>query len=113
MTELHDDNKPDHISHKTWIMGCRLFIKRWFELTLVALDKDLRRIDDLDAFQQLYLRGKWAREIDLLMHIHKTLQRYETDRGKLELVAQEFGEQLGLPSGSMPIDVQQRLEWYK
>ena len=43
------------------------------------------------------------------------MKKYETPRGKLELIAQLFGDQIGMVSQGrkIPVDVEARLEWYK
>src|SRR5271166_1014923 len=44
---------------------------------------------------------------------YSVMQKYDTPAGQLDLVAQQFGDQLGLPAQSFTADIASRLEWYK
>ena len=91
----------------------RLFVKRWFELMLERCDRDIARLGELDLFDQLALRARWEKEIELLLAANSSMEKYDSEKGKVELIAQMFGDQLGLPAQSLPLDIEQRLDWYK
>ena len=59
------------------------------------------------------LRARWEKEIELLLAANSSMEKYDSERGKVELIAQMFGDQLGLPAQSLPRDIEQRLDWYK
>ena len=91
----------------------RTFVKRWFELMLERCDQDIARLDKIELFNQLVLRARWEKEIDLLLAAYSCMEKYDSDRGKIELLTKTFGDQLGLPGQSLPADIEQRLDWYK
>jgi very-short-patch-repair endonuclease len=91
----------------------RAFAKRWFELMLDRCDRDIAKLGELDVYEQLALRARWEKEIDLLLAAYSSMKKYDTERGKFELFAQVFGDQFGLPAQTLPIDIEQRLDWYK
>jgi very-short-patch-repair endonuclease len=91
----------------------RTFVKKWFELTLQRCDQDIARLAALDDWDQLALRARWEKEIDLLLAAFSSMQKYDSEEGKFELIAQVFGDQLGFSAQSMPTDINQRLDWYK
>jgi very-short-patch-repair endonuclease len=91
----------------------RAFVKKWFELMLERCDKDIAQLAALDDLDQLVLRARWEKEIDLLLAAHSSMNKYDSQEGKIELLTQVFGDQLGFPAQSMPADVNQRLDWYK
>ena len=41
------------------------------------------------------------------------MKRFDTPDGKLELVWSIFGDQIDLPTSTIPINIADRLEWYK
>jgi very-short-patch-repair endonuclease len=91
----------------------RAFIEKWFELMLKEINKDLAKVKDVELFDQLVLRAKWMKQVDLLLAGHDSMKKYNTPEGELELLAQAFGDQLGLPAQSFPADIDGRLGWYK
>jgi very-short-patch-repair endonuclease len=76
-------------------------------------DQDIARLDELELYDQLVVRAKWMKEVDLLLAAHSSMQKYEDKRGQLELITQAFGDQIGLPGQSLPANIEQRLDWYK
>jgi very-short-patch-repair endonuclease len=89
------------------------FLKLWTKFILEEMERDISRAEALDVFEQVYLRAKWAKQIDLTINASDALKRYETPLGKLDLIAQKFGDQLGFPAQSLALDIDQRLVWYK
>jgi very-short-patch-repair endonuclease len=89
------------------------FLKKWIDFTLEEMERDASRAEALDVFEQVYLRAKWSKRIDMSVATSDAMKRYETPSGKLDLIAQKFGEQLGLPAQSLVMDIDQRLAWYK
>jgi hypothetical protein len=47
------------------------------------------------------------------MDAYQSLDKYKTETGKWDLLIQTFGDQLQVPAHSLPLDVKQRLDWYK
>jgi len=92
---------------------CATFLKRWTELVVDEMERDCSRLDALDLLDQLYLRAKWEKQIDLILSARSAMERYETPLGNLDLIAQIFGDQLGLPAQTLAMDIDQRLAWYK
>jgi very-short-patch-repair endonuclease len=90
-----------------------MFIERWFQLMLERCDQDIAGLEELDFFDQLALRAKWSKETDLLCATLTAMQKYDSEAGKIELIMQVFGDQLGLPAESIPADIEQRIDWYK
>jgi very-short-patch-repair endonuclease len=95
------------------IMLQRTFIEKWFELMLKEIDADVAKLPQLELIDQLALRAKWMKYTDLIMEAHSSLDKYTTKNGKWDLLIQTFGDQLQLPAHSLPLDVKQRLDWYK
>lgn len=116
MTEHNADTSEDFeggLTHEHAIMFHRAFIAKFFELLLKEIDDDLAKLPGLELFDQIALRAKWTKGIDLMGAAWNALDKYETDEGKLDLVAQVFGDQLQLPAHSLALDIKQRLDWYK
>jgi very-short-patch-repair endonuclease len=101
------------LSNHTALQLYRAFVKKWFELILERCDRDIARLPALGDLDQLALRARWEKEIDLLLAAHSSMEKYDSEAGKIELIAQVFGDQFGLPAHSMPADIHQRLDWYK
>jgi very-short-patch-repair endonuclease len=101
----------------------RALIEKWFQLMLGELDRDRAELIAIEqheaeksgeeALRELVIRAKWAKQVDLLMAGYDSIKKYETPAGELELVAQRFGDQIGLPAQSMPANIEDRLQWYK
>lgn len=98
MTEPPPDDDDFHaLTAQQAMTRCRAALKRLGELTVEEIDRDLARIDEVDQFEQLVLRARWMKEVDLWSAVQRSLKKYETPVGRYELVA----------------DVEGRLEWYK
>ena len=78
----------------------RAALKRLGELAIEEIDHDLARVEGLDYFQQLVLRTKWMKEVELWSAVRSSMTKYETPVGKQEL-------------GVDGSDVDGRLERYK
>lgn len=117
-----DDDTPG-LSAEQATRVYRAMIEKWFELMLQDLDRDRAELDAIEqheaekageeALRELVVRAKWAKRIDLLVAGHDSMKKYETKAGELELVAQRFGDQIGLPAQSTPANIEDRLQWYK
>ncbi len=109
-------NFPDkNISRENqgWLEVYRALIKKWAELVIQELDRDRDRIPTVDILEQLYYRSKWEKHVEVMMCSSRIVERYKGDREKLELIAWMFGDSLGIPGSSIPVDIERRLEWYK
>jgi very-short-patch-repair endonuclease len=104
---------PDNVALDIY----RALIKRYFELTLDEIDKDIASAATMvtgPSLESLTARAKWWKKIDLMMETDRLFDsRYSNPRGELRLVEEVFGEQLGLAPTLLPDDVEKRLEWYK
>jgi very-short-patch-repair endonuclease len=92
---------------------CAAFLNRCNEFMLEEMERDCSRSESLSVFEQVYLRAKWSKLVDMSMATYNAMKRYETPSGKLDLIVQKFGDQLGLPAQSLAMDIDQRLAWYK
>jgi len=88
-------------------------VKRWSELTRDEIQKDLVRFDSLDEFDQAYLRAFWIRHNNLLLKIHEIHAKTDDIDEQMRLILEEFGEQMGVPSTELKVDVKARLDWLK
>jgi very-short-patch-repair endonuclease len=91
----------------------RLFIEKWFELTLERIDRNIAEAESKRIFEQAFLRAYWSKYVDLLIAIQNALEKYSSPDGKYELVAQIFGDQMGSPASEIVPDIATRLEWFK
>lgn len=78
----------------------RAALKRLGELAVEEIDHDLARVEGLDYFQQMVLRTKWMKEVELWSAVRSSMTRYATAVGEQEL-------------GVDGSDVDGRLERYK
>lgn len=101
------------LTNKEVLQLADALIKRWAELTREELERDIARFDSLDNFDQFYLRGYWMRQNELLLKIHKIHLRTENLEDQIRLIEEEFGEQLGIPSTELKVDVKARLDSLK
>jgi very-short-patch-repair endonuclease len=88
-------------------------IKRWTELLLEELARDIAKLNTLDVLNQAFIRAKWSKHADLIMATSDAMEKYNTLAGRLDLLAQVYGDQLGLPAHSLQGDIAARLDWYK
>jgi very-short-patch-repair endonuclease len=91
----------------------RLFIEKWCGFMLKEIDDDLAKLPGLPLIDQLTLRARWLKYRNLIMDAYQSLDKYKTETGKWDLLIQTFGDQLQVPAHSLPLDVKQRLDWYK
>jgi very-short-patch-repair endonuclease len=99
--------------NRGWLDVYRSVIKKWAELTIEELDKDRERISTVDILEQLYYRSKWEKHLDVMMSTNRIMQRYRSESEKIELIAWMFGDSLGIPGSSIPLDIERRLDWYR
>jgi very-short-patch-repair endonuclease len=99
--------------NRGWLEVYRSLIQKWAELAIEELDKDRDRIPTVDILEQLYFRSKWEKYVDVIMSTNKIMERYRSEREKIELIAWMFGDSLGIPGSSIPLDVERRLDWYR
>ena len=99
--------------NQRWLDSYRAVIEKWLEFAIDELDQDRARVPTVDILEQLYYRAKWEKYVDVMMSTNTVLKRYEGEREKLELVAWMFGDSLGIPGSSIPVDIERRLYWYK
>jgi very-short-patch-repair endonuclease len=88
-------------------------VKRWVELVRADIQKDIAHFDSSDIFDQAYVYAYWKRHGDLLLKIHKVHARSTDPDEMYNLIMQELGDQMGVPSTQLKLDVQARLDWLK
>jgi very-short-patch-repair endonuclease len=96
-----------------WLQVYRSVIQKWAELAIEELDKDRERVPTVDILEQLYYRSKWEKYVDVMMSTNRIMKRYQGEREKIELIAWMFGDSLGIPGSSIPVDIERRLDWYR
>jgi len=96
-----------------WLQVYRSVIQKWVELAIEELDKDRERVPTVDILEQLYYRSKWEKYVDVMMSTNRVMKRYEGEREKIELIAWMFGDSLGIPGSSIPMNIERRLDWYR
>ena len=85
----------------------------WVNFKLKDFAKDEERLNELRVWDEVVIRARWSKFIDLIFAVDNAMKRYDTTEGELDLISQVFGEQLGLPAATMAADLKTRLEWYK
>jgi very-short-patch-repair endonuclease len=102
---------------KTALAIYHALLKRYFELTLESMEKDMAIASDFDdgpSLESLTARAKWWKKIDLIFETDKLFdRRYSGPKGELQLVQEIFGEQLGIDPLLLADDIEKRLDWYK
>jgi very-short-patch-repair endonuclease len=96
-----------------WLAVYRSAIQKWTELVIEELDKDRERIPTVDILEQLYYRSKWEKHVDVMTSTNRIMKRYQSEREKIELIAWMFGDSLGIPGSSIPLNIERRLDWYQ
>jgi very-short-patch-repair endonuclease len=92
---------------------CATMLTKWSELIVKEMRDDIARMATLEIYEQTYLRAKWLKTIDMILSAKDAVDKYDTPEGKLDLIAQQFGEQLGMPAQSLAGDIKRRMDWYK
>jgi very-short-patch-repair endonuclease len=92
---------------------CDALVRRWSELKREDIQKDIAKYDAGDVFDQAYLRAFWYRHNDLLLKLHKVHPKSEDPDEQMKLILEEMGDQMGVPSTDLKVDVQARLDWLK
>jgi very-short-patch-repair endonuclease len=100
-------------SNEQMISLCATMLTKWSELVVKEMRDDIARVDGMDIYEQTYLRAKWLKTIDLILAAKDAIGKYDTPEGKLDLIIQQFGDQLGMPAHSLAGDVKRRMDWYK
>jgi very-short-patch-repair endonuclease len=101
-------------SNEDMIGLCASMLAKWSELIVKEMHDDIARISGIeDIFEQAYLRAKWLKTIDMILAAKDAVDKYDTPEGKLDLIAQQFGDQLGMPAQSLAGDIKRRMDWYK
>ncbi len=99
------------LTNKEYLEVAKAAITRWAELTCDEIDRE--QLDKLDSWDQLYIRALWQKRLDVLLKITKYIQKKEDERSKYDLIAEIFGDQLGLLNEGLQSSIQSRLQWMK
>jgi hypothetical protein len=85
MTERQPSKQA--LSHEAFLELCGLVIgKHWPRVTMNDLEKDKARLGSLDPFEQLVVRARWEKFVDLLLGLYQALEKYNSESGKLDLI---------------------------
>lgn len=101
------------LSGRDFLRLADALVKRWAELTREDIQKDIARYDSRNEFDQAYLQAFWIRHNNLLLNLHEVHPKREDPEEQMKLILEELGEQMGVPSTDLKVDVQARLEWLK
>src|SRR5258708_719254 len=100
MSKPPDDNDLHGLTAHQAMSNYRATLKRLGELTVEEIDRDLAQVEGLNYFEQLVLRTKWMKEVELWLTVRSSMKQYETPEGRSEL-------------GVDGLDIDGRLERYK
>ncbi|MEO8341672.1 MAG: DUF559 domain-containing protein [Nitrospirota bacterium] len=101
------------LSGRDFLQLADALIKRWAELTRQDIQNDIARYDSGNEFDQAYLQAFWIRHNNLLLNLQELYTKREDPEEQMKLILEELGEQMGVPSTDLKVDVQARLEWLK
>ena len=101
------------LDNQGWLDVYGAMIAKWTELHVKELEEDRAQMPNVDQFEQLAYRAKWEKYCEAMMATSRVMDRYKSEKGKLELFSWMFGDRLGLQGASLAIDIAQRLDWYK
>jgi very-short-patch-repair endonuclease len=110
---IHTPPRFEGFTNEQMISLCSTMLTKWTELIAKEMKDDIARMETLEVFDQAYLRAKWLKTIDMILAAHDAVQKYDTPEGKLDLIIQQFGDQLGMPAHSLAGDIKGRMDWYK
>jgi very-short-patch-repair endonuclease len=117
VNEPDNDQPAPGLSDKDAIFIHHAFFKRYSELLLEEIEKDLASAADYGeqpSFSSTLSRAKWHKKIDLMLETDRIFdQRYGGPRGELRLVEESFGEQLGIAPSLLPEDIETRFNWFQ
>lgn len=99
------------LTNKDFLRLIEAFYKKWSELFLKELTKDIEEIDSLDIFEQIYLRSYWGEQIDRI--VESSEEKVEDYDNKFISIYRMLGEKLPVPTSNLKIDVANRLDWMK
>jgi very-short-patch-repair endonuclease len=107
------------LTPKQQLQVWKAWIKRWSELTIEEIDRDIVAIDRADPFTELFLAARWAETGERLAesNVSRTdalradeIVTREDLQERWQLMCKHFG--VGT-SSQLPIDVNQTLDWMK
>lgn len=99
------------LTNKDFLRLIEAFYKKWSELFLKELTKDIEEVDSLDIFEQVYLRSCWGEQIDRI--VESSEEKVEDYDNKFISIYRMLGEKLPVPTSNLKIDVANRLDWMK
>jgi very-short-patch-repair endonuclease len=98
------------------------FVRRWAELTIEEIERDIEAHDKADPFNKVFLAARWTETIELLMkasvprtpavsmdEIHSS---DELDK-RWSLMCKHYGREIRAPSSELPANVSKTLESMK
>lgn len=101
------------LTNRQYLRLMEAAIKRWSELTLDDLAKDLKKVEHSDEISQWAVRAYWEKLTNHVLKLHELHPKPKTPEEELRLVEKVFGHMLDLPAHHLAADVDARLEWIK
>lgn len=101
------------LSDHDYLQVTEALVKKWAELIAKEIREDMADLDQLERIDSLYVRSYWTKHSALMLKIHKVLKKTKDPTTQLELIAEMYGDQIGLPSSELKADVTARLDWLK
>jgi very-short-patch-repair endonuclease len=108
------DRKELQLQQGSEVLGFyKGLLEKLHESTMDRLNATIEAVDDLDISEQIFLRARWMKEVDLTFSILETMKQYDSDDEKLALVLATFGNAPDLAANLFCGDIANRLEWCK
>lgn len=110
---MSDEPKPA-IPLDAVMQVCGMALNRLNEIVQAKIEEDRARYAaGVDVFEEVWLRAYWNRFVQVMLRASTSMGEYETERGKLSLVEDEYGEDLGLRRPLVAGDVKRHAEFFK
>ncbi|KAF0129580.1 MAG: hypothetical protein FD152_2193 [Xanthobacteraceae bacterium] len=110
---MSEDDKPA-IPLDAVMQVCGMALNRLNEIIQSEIEKDRARLAaGIDVFEEVWLRAYWNRYVKVMLRASTSMAEYETDAGKLNLVEDVYGEELGLRRPLVADDVKRHAEFFK
>ena len=91
----------------------KLVFKKWAELICKDIDKDLDRLDELDMFDQYYVRAVWQKRADSLFKITKYIEFSDDPEVQYKMIMEVFFPESIEASEVLKGELAERLKWMK
>lgn len=114
MTNVSAATEPEVISEADKLEIIQAVFRRIGEITFKEIGDDIARLETLPPGEDVILRLKWQKKLDLMFEARKVYERrYGDDLGQLKLIEETYGDTLDLEPIIRGKDVQDRLARYQ